>query len=330
MTTNSPVDAISNDVSDIEENRQLTPRELAMEAISKKHITNLEAELGISLTTAPADEQIAEQLAEPTLVAPEPVVPVAPVVPTYKVKVEGVEQEVDADTLVRAYQKNAAADRRLEQATALLREAEERAQQAAAAPAQTPAPAGKTPEELRAEAANLLDKMFDGDKDAAADALVGMLANARGGDQPTPAPVQAPIDENALAAKVIEQMAVTSAFNQLKTDYPDVISDPDLEELTAMKINRAIAQGTPRATAMIEAAAEVYKIVGKTPAGRQPDPVPTPTNTRQANKERLDNLPIASATAVSPEAPDEVKNPSSVIAELASRRLGQSLPRPAS
>lgn len=330
MPTTNPVDAISNDVSDLEENRQLTPREIAMEAISKKHITNLEAELGISLTSAEPDAQIADQLAEPAPVVPEPVAPATPVVPTFKVKVEGVEQEVDADTLVRAYQKNSAADRRLEQATALLREAEEQARKLTEAPTQTPAPAGKTPEELRAEAANLLDKMFDGDKDAAADALVGMLANARGGDQPTPAPVQAPIDESALAARVIEQMAVTSAFNQIKTDYPDVIADPDLEELTAMKIKRAVAQGTPHATAMVEAAAEVYKIVGKTPAGRQPDPEPTPANTRLANKERLDNLPIASATAASAAPPDEVKNPSAVIAELASRRLGQSLPRPAS
>lgn len=330
MPTTNPVDAISNDVSDIEENRQLTPRELAMEAISKKHITNLEAELGISLTNSEPDAQIAEQLAEPAPVVAEPVVSATPAVQTYKVKVEGVEQEVDADTLVRAYQKNSAADRRLEQATSLLREAEEQAQKIANAPVQTPVPTGKTPEELRAEAANLLDKMFDGDKDAAADALVGMLANVRGGDQPTPAPVQAPIDENALAAKVIEQMAVTSAFNQLKTDYPDVISDFDLERLTAMKIERAMELGTPRATAMIEAAAEVYKMVGKTPAGRQAEPVPTPANTRLANKERLDNLPIASATAVSPEAPAEGTNPSAVIAELASRRLGQSLPRPTS
>ena len=46
----------------------------------------------------------------------------------------------------------------------------------------------------------------------------------------------------------------------------------------------------------------------------------------QENLERLDTLPSASAAAIQPQSPAE-SSPSAVIAELASRRLGQSLPR---
>jgi len=108
----------------------------------------------------------------------------------------------------------------------------------------------------------------------------------------------------------------------VKTDYPDIISDPDLEFLTAMKIDRAVAQGIPRARAMLDAASEVYRTMGKEPAGRQK---PEPVNARQDNKARLDNIPTASASATLAESPAENSSPSSVIAEIARKRLGQSL-----
>lgn len=327
MTTNTQSDAISNDVPGDEEERQLTPRELAMEAISRKHIASLEQELGHSLSSTDSDDQLDDQLAEP---APEPAP--EPVVTKVKVKVEGLEEEVDQDTLVRTYQKNRAADRRLEEATTLLREAEAQAAQIKAQAAQPVAAQpveNKTPDELRAKASDLLDKMFDGDKESAAEALVTLLADARGGDQPTPAPVQA-VDEDSVAARVEERMAVNAAFKTITTDYPDLINDPDLELLTATKINRAVAAGTPRHQAMLDAADEVYKLTGRQPAGRQPDPVPDNSkNRRHDNKERLDKVPVASASATAPSAPME-GSPSSVIAEMAQRRLGQSLPRPAS
>lgn len=315
--------AIGNDVPDEDQNRQLTPRELAMEAISQKNRANLEAELGVKLSESDEDTQLAEQLAEP-----EPVPAPVPVVQKFKANINGVEEEVDTDTLVRSYQKNRAADQRLEQATQLLREAEQQAaelREQAKAPTPAAAPV-TTPDELRTQAADLLDKMYDGDKEAATDAFLSLLAQAKGGDQPTPTPTQAVVDEDALAAKVLDRMSVQTAFDKIKTDYPELITDPDLEQLTALKITRAVQAGIPRAEAMLSAANEVYKTLGKEPAGRQPDPVPPPASTRMENKKRLDNVPVASASAIPPEAPKE-GNPSSVIAEMASRRLGQSLPQ---
>lgn len=326
MDHNTEVDAIQEDVS-IDENRPLSARERAMEAISQKHIANLSEEVGIDLS---GTKQVEEQLAEPE---PDPAPVEEPQVQKVKVKVDGAEQEVDLDTLVRTFQKNSAADRRLEEATRLLREAEELTAAKTAQPS-TPTEQPKpetTPEELRQAAADVLGKLYDGDQEAAADALAQLLAKQRGGDQPTPPAPQAAIDDEALLDKLETRMTLRKAFETVKTDYPDIIADPDLELLTANKIERAIAAGVPRAEAMINSAKEVYALLGKTPAGRPTDePKPSPADKRRENKERLDPIPTAHASATPAAAPMEANNPSAIIAELASRRPGQSLPRPAS
>jgi hypothetical protein len=297
------------DVTEEVTERPLTPREQAMEAISSSRTSQFEEESGISLS--PQEEQVAEQLAEPEP-APEPEVQ------KIKVKVDGVEQEVDVDTLVRTFQKNSAADRRLEEATRLLREAEERAAQAESSSEQQVVE--QSSDDLRAEAAQIIDRMYDGDKEAAAEALIQLMSKSRGGDQPTYTP--SVVDEGEITDRVLARMAVNAAFEKVKTDYPEIISNQDLEVLTAMKIDRAVAAGTPRAQAMLEAADEVYRSIGKEPAGRQK---PAPVNSRQDNKARLDNIPTASASATPSESPQENSSPSSVIAEMAKKRLGQSL-----
>ena len=121
-------------------------------------------------------------------------------------------------------------------------------------------------------------------------------------------------------------MALNSAFERVKTDYPDIIADPNLEMVAAMQINQRVAAGESRATAMLSVADSLYQSLGKKPTGRQDDTPKPAKNQRQENLERLDTLPSASAAAIQPQSPAE-SSPSAVIAELASRRLGQSLPR---
>lgn len=326
MDPRQQADAIDQDVSATEDSLPTltspeSPRMRALALIEAKNRERFEQESGIKL-----DDQVAEQLAEPELVeAAKTEEPPAPA--KVKVKVDGVEQEVDVDTLVRTYQKNSAADRRLEEAAQILRQAEQLAAQTKAAP--EPAPAAtpaQPPEDLKAQAAELLDKLYDGDKDSASEALVKLLAQTRGGDQPTPQPVQAVVDTDVLTSQVLERMALNTAFERVKTDYPDIIADPDLEFLAATKVTALVNQGTPRPEALITVAEGIYKTLGKTPVGRQETPPEPVKSKRQENKERLDPIPAASAAAVAHQSPAE-SSPSSVIAELAARRLGQSLPR---
>lgn len=312
-------EAINQDVTD--ELPTLTsagsPRANALAAIEASHRSRMEEETGLKLTDESAqveqpesvEAQVAQQLADP-----EP----TPEAPKYKVKIDGVEQEVDADTLIRTYQKNAAADRRLEEAARLLREAEQLAAQSAAKPEPDPAPATN----LREDAAKVLSTLYDGDQEAAAEALVNLLSKAKGGDQPTPAPT---VDPDVLTEKVLERMALNAAFERVKSDYPDIIADPNLEALAAMQINQQVNAGIPRADAMLSVVDGIYKSLGKTPVGRQAEPQKQAKSTRQENKERLDPVPSASATATSQPVKNEEPDQSALIREVAARRLGQSL-----
>ena len=322
MDPKAQADTLDQDVSVEDQLPTLTsadsPRMRALAAIEEKNRQRIEAEMGVKLDDdTPAPDQVTEQLSEPTP-APE----------VRKVKVDGRELEVPIDDLVATYQKNTAADRRLKEAAEILEQARQLAAQTQVAEPE-PAPAAtpvETPEDLKKQAAELLDKLYDGDKDSASEALVNLLAKARGDSPSTPAPVQAVVDPDVLTSQVLERMALNSAFERVKTDYPDIIADPNLEMVAAMQINQRVAAGESRADAMLLVADSLYQSLGKKPTGRQEEP-PKPTKSqRQENLERLDTLPSASAAAIQPQSPAE-SSPSAVIAELASRRLGQSLPR---
>lgn len=315
-------DAIDQDVSVLVET-PLTAREIAMEKIASAQIERARAAGdfdGMDDVDVDPDNPDANQVA---LQAPTKAEPAAPKV--HVVKIDGEERQVTDDELVRSYQKNAAADRRLEEASNLLREANERAAQLAAQVV-TPAPIAKpeTPDkDFQAEVKSVLSKLYEGDEDNAAEALTNLLMKTRGGDQPTPA---TNIDIDQLTVQIQQKMDIEKAFASIQSDYPDLIADPDLEMLTAMKINRAVANGTPRAQAMLDSAAEVYKSVGKVAVGRQSESPKTGTAQRLDNKRKLDLVKPASGVASHHATPTE-EDASSVIAEMAARRLGQSIPR---
>lgn len=323
MSATGEVDAILNEDVPTEEVNQEAPksaRELAMEAIERDNLRRMEEETGLKLVEDEPDndKQIEQQLEDkPVEAAPQP--------KTYHVKIDGVEREVSEEEMVRNYQKNAAADRRLEEAARVLREAEERAQYVQQQIAQQQQEPVVPPEELRTKVKTALSKLYEGDEETATDALTELLVKTRGGEQPTPA--QPEIDVDALTAQIQQRMEVENAFKQVKTDYPDLIADPNLEMLTAMKITQLVQQGTPRAQAMIDAAEDVYKSLGKVPVGRQQAEQQRETNSRLENKQKLDVVRSASSAAALPPVQAEEANPSDVIAEMAARRLGQSMPK---
>lgn len=303
-------DAINQDVTDKEQptlTSPESPRARALAAIEEGHRARMEEEMGVSLS----DDKVQEEVEEEAPAAVEQ----TPVPGAFKVKVDGVEQEVSAEDLIRAYQKNSAADRRLEEAARILRDAEQlAAQQQVAEPEQ---PQGN----LREEAAEMMSKLYDGDQEAAAEALVNLLAKTKGGDQPTR---RQEVDADVLAEQVLERMAFNSAVERVKSDYPDLVADSNLEQLVVMQSTNLVSSGVPRAEALLSVAESLYKSLGKTPTGRQQD-TPKPKSARQENKDRLDNVPSASATATSMPVKSEEPDQSALIREVARRRIGQSL-----
>lgn len=240
-----------------------------------------------------------------------------------KVKVDGVESQVLLADVLRNYQKGSAADRRLEEATRLLKEAEARA--ATPAPVSQAAPALPAPvsEELLGKAKQVLSRMYEGDEDGAAKMLVELTQN-QGGEQPTLTPA---LNVDDVAVVIEQRLAVKNAFAMVQKDYPDVLANPDLDLLTANKAKALEATGIPRAEALVTAAAGVYELLGRKPAG-SPEPVPTPTvrDEKLKLKAALDPVRVANASAASGASPEDT-SPSALIAAMANRRLGQSIPR---
>lgn len=293
-----------------------SPRMKAMAAIEESRRQELETELDGTIDREAADDAPIETTpeAQPENKEPEAIAPAK-----FRVKVDGVEMEVDQDELIRTYQKNAAADHRLEEAARILREAQLAAQTAAV---QQPEPEPEAPVvDLRKETAEVFAKLYEGDQDAAAEALANLLNKQKGGDRPTQPVVQS-VDEGQLTQRVLEQIAINQAFEKVKTDYPEILSSPRLENLAVMEIDQRVANGEPRSQAMLAVCDEIYKEFGK---GR-PQPEEKLVSKREQNKARLDTVPTASAAAVTPKS--ETQDVSSVIAQMAARRLGQTMPKP--
>jgi hypothetical protein len=109
--------------------------------------------------------------------------------PIVKVKVDGVEREIRQSQLIATYQKDAAADKRLQEATELLREAKavKAAKPTETADTEDQPDADNSTDQGDKEAerlANIVDKLQLGERDEAIEGLKQLLEEAQKGAQP--------------------------------------------------------------------------------------------------------------------------------------------------
>lgn len=313
--------------------RVKSKRELDMEAIGIGRLKLLEEETGVKLTDTDEDSPNTEVKAqiETQLADTEPAVIEATADRRVRIKVDGVEQEVPLADVVRQFQKNSAADRRLEEATQLLKAARESVTQAITASApEKPAvdPGAQGSEDVQAAVQDALASLFAGDETDAAAKLTQAIKNAQQQlQQPQVAPT---LDVNEIVERVQQQQSVQAALNKVRTDYPELYNNRDLERLTYQKVLDKEAEGTSRADALLAAAQEVYALIGKTPAGDQaPTEKPAADTQREqklALKANKDRIPTASVAAPNSQQ-EAAETPSSIIAQIAAKRLGQGLAR---
>lgn len=319
---------------------QKSAREQMLEDIENRHQQQLAAQNGYELedqmalpdepavaapaaAAAPEPDQLAAQLGTADLAPPSRV----------KVKVDGVETEVPLDEVVRQYQKNSSADKRLAEATRLLREAQETAAQrllqeqqiaqVAAPVAQEPAgaPNAETGKEF-------LKALFEGDEE---NALAKLQELTMAGRQAAPQVPQPTLDidqiSNAVAQHVQQKLAVESALAKNRADYPQLYADPDVEALALSKIQRIReAEGSDFFTALDQVSQEFASKFGwNAPAatGRQQDSVRPTSTQREAKLERkagIDNVVSINTKTTSTEPQPE--NPSDIIAQMRAARAG--------
>ena len=273
-----------------ETTREPTARELAMEAIADQRQGTFDAES----RGDQADQQLTAQL-ESLAILPEPV--------RVKVKIDGVESEVTIDELTRQYQKNGAAERRLEEATRLLNEA-----RAASPPVGFAKPAQgdehtpvvePSPQGGDSEAKAFLAALFDGDEVKALEALqkIGL-----GRPQPTQDTAQLAAQ---LTPAIKQQLVVDSALETFSKDYADIVKDPYLADLADRFLDAEVANGTPFTEALETAGQKTRDWLGSKGV-TQASPSPTMNrDTKLERKARIDTIPALNTKATTVEEPEQ-------------------------
>lgn len=308
----------------------------AMDSIRMARVAQLETEIGtpVVIDDAPASDtptdakdqphaqEVAAQLADDDgFISPDMLSR------KVRLKIDGEEVAVPLEQLVRTAQKESAADRRLREATELLRQAQAREQQAATpekttGTVSTSAEPGPSPDEtVRAKLKDALGAIFSGDEDAAADAFAQVLASRQ--------PQQAPqVDPDALAEVVTQRLDERSALDRFLGTYQRIASNPWLQQAADAEFERLRAEGKPFQEALDGAGRAVYQQFGyeipQANPGTKP-PATTRQDTLRARKADLD-IPVgrsvsAAQTRVAPESSEAER--SMTIADMAAARRGE-------
>jgi hypothetical protein len=226
----------------------------------------------------------------------------APIEDLVTIKVDGVMQQVPREKIyeagLRAVQKESSADRRLEEATRLLREVEQRI---APQPVQNTPPPQAWDEEIIAYA------LAHGTEEQKAEAV----RQIRGGRQELATPDQI---ANNVEARILDKVDFQSSAAWFQTAYKDIVSDPYLLQLASLQEDHMRANGDTRSRK--ELYAEIGDGLRKLKGGGAPV---TTLEEKRTHKASITNLPAASARRTTPQAPAP-KTPSQIIEEMRTKR----------
>jgi hypothetical protein len=301
------------------------------------HITPPPGETPPNEPPAPAEDLAGELPPEAPPPAEQPA-PAATIDPLqdYDVVVDGQKMKVKGKAIIdagyRTFQKETAADFRLQMASELLKEAETKARGAAPQDAPPkPEPKGKTDAEL----ANALQF---GTPEQAAEALTEM----RGKGAVSPEQVQQFAAQQARIAAQ-DELQFQGAMTFVQAEYADLLSNDYIKRLFFVEENRRRAPKDRGGEADRRPYKELYKSIGddlrvafKLPKQAASSPSqPTPPGTvaaRQARKAETPPVPRTAATRLNEAAAAaKVATPSEVIAAMAAKRgQNQLVPQPRS
>lgn len=240
--------------------------------------------------------------------------------PTVKVKVDGEEKELPLDEVVKGYQKDAAASKRLEEAARYRAELEEKERQLAEREAalgkgdssEQQLPSGAPDEGVEDRARALVGKLLEGEVEDA----VAMLAEVMQGRSGST------VDESKVA-EIVQRAEVQREyerdFNTAKqlfdTDYADINADPYLARLANDIFAQEIQAGKMPSEAA-KAAGDGTREWLKQFTGRATG---VSTQERIARKQQIDTLPARSGRSATSQQDDQ-ESTADVIASMKQRR----------
>lgn len=298
----------------------LSARELVMEQITaqnEQRIVDEHKEKGITIEGLAPDtsQQVDTQMED------KPTVLEADLDKIFvKQKIDGEERLVSVADLNRDSQKHGAADKRLDEAARLLREAREQAAAiktppvgvaAEGTPSDSTTQADAEGDDPKAAAKRIVKALFEGDEDGAIEAVEKIVAGRQAPTQP---------DTQQIAQQVKQQMSVDSALEQFAKDYRDIVDDPYLASLADQFLDAEVQDPTKSYAEALDAAGKKTRdwLAAKT---GQPAQTATPTMDRTQKLERkagIDNVQALNTKATTAEEP--VLSASDVIADMKKQR----------
>jgi hypothetical protein len=287
--------------------RRLTPHAAALESIADKLYSDEEQPQGETEDDETKPPQGAPQ---PESSAQEQMV---------KVKIDGEEKELPLSEIIKSYQKDSAASRRLEEAAQEWRRIEEeraRLQAEAEAlkhpkPQQTETQPQNTSQPSVEDARRIYESLMLGDEESGIKALTELLTKGRGTEAPT-IPVEQVASEAAELAQ--RQIDYKLAMRNFEQKYPDLAKDPDLNRMTVNLVYQTAQTSTTYDEAFEKAATATRDWVRKKVESLGLS-VQSPVNERMERKHQLDNLPTASVRQPPKPAPKE-ESPSEIVAQM--------------
>ena len=220
------------------------------------------------------------------------------------VRVDGHEMQVPKSQIldfgVRAYQKETVADKRLEEAVRIKREAEEYAAQVKASADQV----------LMADDIDLARRIREGSEEEAAEAIKIL----KGREQATPEQIASVVE-----TRVRNQVNLERDFEWFKTEFKDIVGDPHLKALADAEDARMIAAGDTRPDR--ERWAEAGKVVRDKLTewrGGSAQPAAIPEEKRE-KKKTITNIQAANIRKEPPET-TKPKTQAEIIEEMRKRR----------
>jgi len=232
-----------------------------------------------------------------------------------RVKIDGEDRVVTFDDLVRDAQKKGTADKRLEEATVLLREAKEVHSRARPSP-EAAVTQVEQPPELDPGVAAMVQAMRTGTDEEATFAAQQWQQEIR---------QKATVPDAALRAYVNDAMDFRSSADWCKSEYSDLFADATLGAMFADRDERQVRANDKRPYR------ERYKEIGeelRTWRNSLTKSSPAPTQTLESKREKKAAVATPTSAAVKdvrPVVEDETEdNVSDVIANMAKKR-GQQL-----
>lgn len=237
-----------------------------------------------------------------------------------RVKVDGVEMEIPVADVVKSYQKDSAAQNRLNEATRVLEEARRTAAAATKPPAsveQQSAPTHTTPTPEPETVKGFVEALFEGDTEKAVAAFTKLGLNTGRSDGATLDLEQV---QAQLTPAIKQQLIDDSALERFEQANADLAADPHLVSVTNNFIQDAVNGGTPYAEALEVGAQRTRDWLASIGAAK---PASEPTASahqpsKLERKARIDEVQALNRTANTTQ--DAPVTASSTIAEMKKAR----------